>query len=401
MRILFVHEVNWLEKVTYEIHDIPELLSIAGHEVIFIDFPEYSGTDPKSRLFSFRTTRNFAQTRAHAGSKVDVFTPGGVLKGVLRRQFASLTFVPLFWRTARTRNIDLVVLYGVPTNGWQTVFLSKILKIPVIFRAIDIAHLLRETKLKSLVKLSERYVYRNVDHISAHNEALKNYCIEMGASPKRISIDYPRFDFDRFKPFKRDEALALSLGIQPDQRVVFFRGTLYRFAGLERFIELFSDYLRNNPDTCFLIVGSGEAESTIRKKISKLGLEKQVILRPFVSYEDLVRYICLADVSVNTFVPSLVTHCVLPGRVLQSIACGIPVVSTPLQGMMGYSKGSATVIYRDLDASFADGVIDLLNNPVKSKEIGLASRELVISKGTWQDFVTEFSSLAQNLVASR
>jgi glycosyltransferase involved in cell wall biosynthesis len=294
-----------------------------------------------------------------------------------------------------------VVLYGVPTNGWQTVFLSKILKIPVIFRAIDIAHLLRETKLKSLVKLSERYVYRNVDHISAHNEALKNYCIEMGASPKRISIDYPRFDFDRFKPFKRDEALALSLGIQPDQRVVFFRGTLYRFAGLERFIELFSDYLRNNPDTCFLIVGSGEAESTIRKKISKLRLEKQVILRPFVSYEDLVRYICLADVSVNTFVPSLVTHCVLPGRVLQSIACGIPVVSTPLQGMMGYSKGSATVIYRDLDASFADAVIDLLNNPVKSKEIGLASRELVISKGTWQDFVTEFSSLAQNLVASR
>jgi hypothetical protein len=39
-----------------------------------------------------------------------------------------------------------------------------------------------------------------------------------------------------------------------------------------------------------------------------------------------------------------------------------------------------------------------LNNPTKGKEIGFASRELVISKGTWQDFVTEFSSLAQNLV---
>ncbi|NDC99922.1 glycosyltransferase, partial [bacterium] len=41
MRFLFVHEVNWREKVTYEIHDIPELLSIAGHEVTFIDFPEF------------------------------------------------------------------------------------------------------------------------------------------------------------------------------------------------------------------------------------------------------------------------------------------------------------------------------------------------------------------------
>jgi glycosyltransferase involved in cell wall biosynthesis len=223
----------------------------------------------------------------------------------------------------------------------------------------------------------------------------------MGANPKRISIDFPRFDLDRFQPFKRDEALALSLGISPEQKVVFFRGTLYRFAGLERFIELFSIYLRNNPDTSFLIVGSGEAESNIREKISKLGLERQVILRPFVNYEDLVRYICLADVSVNTFIPSLVTHCVLPGRVLQSIACGIPVVSTPLQGMMSYSKGSDTVVYRDLDASFVDAVTDLLNDPLKSREIGLASRELVISKGTWQDFVTEFSSLAQDLVASK
>jgi glycosyltransferase involved in cell wall biosynthesis len=401
MRILFVHEVNWLEKVTYEIHDIPELLSIAGHEITFIDFPEYSKEDSRNHRFRFRTTRNFAQSRAHIGSSVDVLTPGRVFGGGLSRYFASLTFVPLFWRTVRTRKIDFVVLYGVPTNGWQTVFLSKILKIPVIFRAIDIAHLLRETKFKLLVKLAERYIYKNVDHISAHNEALQNYCIEMGANPKRISIDFPRFDLDRFQPFKRDEALALSLGISPEQKVVFFRGTLYRFAGLERFIELFSIYLRNNPDTCFLIVGSGEAESNIREKISKLGLERQVILRPFVNYEDLVRYICLADVSVNTFIPSLVTHCVLPGRVLQSIACGIPVVSTPLQGMMSYSKGSDTVVYRDLDASFVDAVTDLLNDPLKSREIGLASRELVISKGTWQDFVTEFSSLAQDLVASK
>jgi hypothetical protein len=73
-------------------------------------------------------------------------------------------------------------------------------------------------------------------------------------------------------------------------------------------------------------------------------------------------------------------------------------VSTPLQGMMSYSKGSDTVIYRDLDASFVDAVIDLLNNPTNSKEIGLTSREFVISKGTWQDFVADFSSLAQNLV---
>lgn len=401
MRFLFVHEVNWCEKVTYEIHDIPELLSIAGHEVTFIDFPEFSKTDPRNRRFSFKTLRVFSQSRAHVGSKVDVFTPGGVVGGNLRRYFATLTFVPLFWRTVKDRKIDVVVLYAVPTNGWQTVLLAKLLRVPVIFRAIDIAHLLRETRFQYLVKLAERYIYKNVAHISAHNEALKNYCIEMGASATKVSIDFPSLDLDRFKPSIRDENLALTLGIQPGQKVVFFRGTLYRFSGLEKFIELFANYLRQNSDTCLLIVGSGEAESMIRETILKLNLQQQVIFTPFVSYNLLVRHICLADVSINPFIPSLVTHCVLPGRVLQSMACGIPVVSTPLQGMMSYSRGTDAVIYRELDESFADAVSDLLGDSTKRKQIGASGRNLVISKGSWQDFVHKFFAIAQNVVTAK
>ena len=271
----------------------------------------------------------------------------------------------------------------------------------MIFRAIDIAHLLRETRFKSLVKLVERYIYKNVVHISAHNDALKNYCIDMGASAKKVSIDFPSLDLNRFKPSIRDEDLALTLGIKPGQNVVFFRGTLYRFSGLEKFIELFANYLRQNADTCILIVGSGEAELTIRETILKLNLQQQVILTPFVSYEELVRHICLADVSINPFTPSLVTHCVLPGRVLQSMACGIPVVSTPLQGMMGYSQGTDTVIYRELDQSFVNAVSDLLSDATKRRQLGAAGRNLVISKGSWQDFVDKFSELAQNVVTTR
>ena len=156
-----------------------------------------------------------------------------------------------------------------------------------------------------------------------------------------------------------------------------------------------------NSDTRLLIVGSGEAEATIREIITKHGLEKQVIMRPFVGYDDLVRHICLADVSVNTFIPSLVTHCVLPGRVLQSMACGVPVVSTPLQGMMNYSQGTDTVVYRNLDPSFAEAVGDLLDDSTKSQVLGESGRNLVAAKGSWQDFVDNFADLAQNTLASK
>lgn len=401
MKFLFVHEVNWREKPIYEIHDIPELLSLAGHEVTFIDFPESLKADPKNTLLSFRSNKFFRQSRAHVGSNIDVFTPGRVISGPFQRYFASLTFVPLFWRTVRERRIDVIILYGVPTNGWQTIFLAKILKVPVLFRAIDIAHLLRETKFRFLVKIAERYIYRNAAHISTHNEALKDYCISLGASSQKLSTDPPSLDLARFSASPRDNDLAQSYGIKANQKIVFFRGTLYRFAGLEKFIELFSEHLHMNPNVCVLIVGNGEAEESIKATISKCGLTKQVILKPFVEYDHLVKNICLADVSVNTFEPSLVTHCVLPGRVLQSMACAVPVVSTPLKGMMSYSSGSDAVLYRDLDDSFVRAVVDLLNDDVERKRLGNAGREVIMSNGTWQEFIHNFSDLAENLVQTK
>ena len=37
MKILIVHEVDWLKKVTYEIHHLSEIFSLSGHKVIAID----------------------------------------------------------------------------------------------------------------------------------------------------------------------------------------------------------------------------------------------------------------------------------------------------------------------------------------------------------------------------
>ena len=36
MNILFIHEIDWLKKVVFEIHTLSELLSIYGHNVYVI-----------------------------------------------------------------------------------------------------------------------------------------------------------------------------------------------------------------------------------------------------------------------------------------------------------------------------------------------------------------------------
>ena len=401
MNFLFIHEVNWRDKVTFEIHDIPELLSIDGHSVFFIDYPEVLIDKRSSNFWFFRTTFLRIQSRTHKGSTVDVRTPGRILPGVADRLVASLTFVPLLIRTIRSEKIDLIVLYGVPTNGWQTVLVAKLLRIPVIFRAIDVSHLLRGSLYKNLIRTAERFIYRNVDHISVHNAALAEYCASFGANSNNISIDYPRLDTERFAPFARDQDLASNYGINSKHKVVFYRGTLYRFCGLEQFLELFAETLRSDENILVLIIGSGEAEKDIADAIARLGVQRQVIMRPFVDYSELVKHICLADVSVNTFVPSLVTDCALPGRVLQSLACGIPVVSTPLKGLISYTGDSKSVVYAPLGVEFVHAVNNLLLNKPKRDQLSVAGRELVASKGNWQEFTTEFVGLCQSVLARK
>ena len=401
MNFLFIHEVNWRDKVTFEIHDIPELLSIAGHSVIFIDYPEVLVDKKSLNSRFFRTTFSRIQSRTHNGSTVEVRTPGRILPGVADRLVASLTFLPLLIKTIRSEKIDLIVLYGVPTNGWQTVLVAKLLRVPVIFRAIDVSHLLRGSLFKNLIRRAERFIYRNVAHISVHNAALAEYCASFGADSNNISIDYPRLDTERFARFARDQDLASNYGINPKHKVVFYRGTLYRFCGLEQFLELFAETLRNDENIFFLIIGSGEAKKDIAETIDRLGVQSQVIMRPFVDYTELVKHICLADVSVNTFVPSLVTDCALPGRVLQSLACGIPVVSTPLKGLIGYTGDSKSVVYAPLGVEFVQAVNDLLLNKPKRDQLSVAGRELVASKGNWQEFTTEFVELCQSVLARK
>ena len=401
MNLLFIHEVNWRDKVTFEIHDIPELLSIAGHSVFFIDYPEVSLDQKQSKCRFFRTTFSRIQSRTHNGSTVELRTPGRILPGMADRLVASLTFVPLLIKTIRSEKIDLIVLYGVPTNGWQTVLVAKLLRIPVIFRAIDVSHLLRGSLFRNLIRTVERFIYRNVDHISVHNAALVKYCVSFGAIRKNISIDYPRLDTNRFAPSPRDQKLAKSYGISAEHKVVFYRGTLYRFCGLERFLELFAETLRNDMTILVLIIGSGEAEKDITDAIHRLEIQSQVVMRPFVDYPELVKHICLADVSVNTFVPSLVTNCALPGRVLQSLACGIPVVSTPLQGLISYSGNSKSVVYAPLGAEFIHAVKDLLQSKPERDKLSVAGIELIASKGNWQDFTAEFVELCQSVLACK
>ena len=72
MRLLFIHEVNYRDKVVFEMHDFPELLALAGHDVTFIDFGEGGERTGLRRWFDWRSNTELVRNRAHDGAEVRV-----------------------------------------------------------------------------------------------------------------------------------------------------------------------------------------------------------------------------------------------------------------------------------------------------------------------------------------
>ena len=90
MKILFIHEVNYRNKVIFEMHEFPELLSLAGHEVHFLEFPEGTGI----RNVSIRTSSELISGRAYPDAKIHLITPPTVGGGFIDRVIAPVTIVP-------------------------------------------------------------------------------------------------------------------------------------------------------------------------------------------------------------------------------------------------------------------------------------------------------------------
>ena len=394
MRILFVHEVSWFNKVVFEMHDFPELLSLNGLEVHFLDFDEGK---PRARWKPVTTI----ETRAHAGSQVSVTTPPKFLPGILGRLLATIIHPLIFLRLIKKIKPEVVVTYSIPTSGWQIAKICNLKKIPIVVRVIDIPHVLRETHFKPLVKWSERYVFGHADFVSTHNEALRQYCIGLGASPDKSSVIYPGIDMARFFPEPPRLDLQVKVGIQPTDTVLLFMGTIFRFSGLIELLAELAPTLQEDASLKFLILGEGEDFIRLNELAKSLGLQRQVIMPGRIEYDLLADYLRLGHVALLPFRPEPVTHGALPGKILQYLACGLPTIATPLDGLQSMIAPDQGVLYANGPKEMAKIAIQLASNADQRSQLSLRGVNLMNLHCNWQNQIQTFKEMMIDLLHAK
>ena len=389
MNILFVHEVDWVKKVVYDLHNLAELLSLLGHRVYAIDYENTWKRNGPLDFGSLRTREFDGISRAFPGSSVSLRHPGFVKIPALSRLSAGFTHYLEIRRTIRDKNIDAIVLYSVPTNGLQTVCLARKFDIPVIFRSIDILHklvphsvvrpaskipgvsrlmgalydLVLYHVLRPATKILEESVYARVDMVLAITPHHSQYVISMGASESGVRLLPLAIDTNLFRPSVDCSSIRQKWGLTERDRVILFVGTLFEFSGLDGFIRKMPRILQRVPEAKLLIVGDGAQRRKLESITAELRLQKQVIITGFEPYQTMPQYMNAASVCINPFVIADETKDIFPGKIIQYIACGKATVATPLLGITALlpdeSKG---VVYAENAEEMASKVVWLLES---------------------------------------
>jgi len=359
MNILIVHESDYLRKVVYEYQTLAELLSLRGHNVYAIDYESMWERD--GGLISHYQEMDVA--RAYPDAKVHLIRYPFLKIPVISRLSYSFLYYVVIEKVLRDKKIDVVLLYSVPTNGLQTILTAKKLGIPVIFRSIDVLHQLVANPVLSLITHQlEKWVYKRVDRILTITPALSRYVVDCGALSDRVCVLPLGVDTLVFRPLDEDIELRHRLGFEDTDKIIVFVGTLPRFSGLDNFIRQFPRMKSDIPELKLLIVGDGEQRPKLERLIGELGLGKDVLITGLVPHDEVPRYINLATVCINPFPVSDITRDIFPTKVLLYMACGKPVVSSPLDGLMDMGIGEEQGVLYAADKYFHPLIADSVKN---------------------------------------
>ena len=112
-----------------------------------------------------------------------------------------------------------------------------------------------------------------------------------------------------------------------------------------------------------------------------------------IEYDLLADYLRIGHVALLPFRQELVTHCALPGKVLQYLACGLPTIATPLNGLQSMITADNGIIYANDSHEMATIAIDLISNSHQQHQLGSCGIDQMNLHCNWKTQLLSFEQM--------
>lgn len=164
--------------------------------------------------------------------------------------------------------------------------------------------------------------------------------------------------FHKVNNIRRKEILS-EYKILDDRPIILFVGRLEQAKNPLLLIDSFSLIVGAYPDSQLVIIGEGSLKEKIIKKVYSLSLEKKVFFLNRLSQTEIARIMNISDLLLSTS-----RFEGMPRVVLESLACGLPVVATNVGENYLVVKDwvSGKLISSFYPKEFAEAVVALISN---------------------------------------
>ncbi len=157
------------------------------------------------------------------------------------------------------------------------------------------------------------------------SKALADAMGEWDIGREKLHVMRNGVDLERFRPLPQDEARA-RLGLSGGPLLLSV-GNLVPLKGHDLTIAAFAGLLPEYPGAQLVLVGAGTERERLEAQVRAQGLEGRVLFAGSVNNAELPHWFSAADVSILSS-----SREGLPNVLLESMACGAPVVATRVGG---------------------------------------------------------------------
>ena len=201
--------------------------------------------------------------------------------------------------------------------------------------------ILRQLK-KYELSLPNRY---RADGVLTVSDTLADYFVHVGYPRERILPIYYGYDSTYFPV--RAEGAADAANSLP---TIVMHGSLDHHHLKNIALDAIAYVVQSRPDAVFKFVGrETPALRSFLKKVRRRVPGALVECTGFVPYAEVARHLSDASIGIVPYEESLGTHCAFVAKIVEYLAVGLPVVSTPLDSAVRYFSDEPMVRFSEFD----------------------------------------------------
>jgi len=251
--------------------------------------------------------------------------------------------------------------------------------------------ILRQTVERYVLRSAARLLFTSLDYSQASyiRPLLKGLEDRIGELPNGV-------DTLKFTPVKAPSSLAEACHLSSGDRVALLVAGLdkpHYFKGVDIFLKALAKLPAGIKG---IIVGDGDLRPVYMEVSKKLGLSERLTFAGRVSDDELPDYYRLASVTV---LPSITMGEAFGLVLIESLACGTPVVASNLPGVRTVvSDGQDGFLVQPGDVDdLTEKIHRLLGNVRLNEEMGQRGRIKVEEKYSWPIVVDRLESIYKSL----